>query len=217
MEAGDKGGRASGGAGARGPDRGPSWGPFFFISIVATLLLIGATLFTLRDILTKGRLEQWSYVYEDAKLLPGREVQAPQPENTVRIFFQGTGSGLTPYVHRLRRELNTGERERFVLEQLFAAPPNPRLRSAIPEGTSLRAYYVIDRAAYLDVSREFLAPRSPTPLGERLAVYALVNAIVLNSLDVDAVQILVEGRSVESPWGWMDCSAPLGANLSVIR
>jgi hypothetical protein len=124
---------------------------------------------------------------------------------------------LAPYVFRLRHELKIRERERVVLTRIFEPPPHPRLEPIIPKGTALRAFYVIDRAAYLDVTREFLNPPERTPEAERLAVYALVNAIVLNSEEIDAVQILVEGRSIRSAWGWMDCSTPLAANLSVIQ
>lgn len=203
------------GAPASGPgNRGPSAGPLLFVGVVATLLLIGAALFTLRDILTKGRLEQWSYVFEDANLLPQRAVDLPQPESTVRIFYVGTDGKLAPYVHRLRRDLETRQRERFVLDHLFEPSPNPRLKSAVPKGTSLRGFYILGRDGYIDVSKEFLQPDKPTPQGERLAVYSLVNAIVLNSRDIDGVQILVDGHSIQSAWGWLDCSSPLAANLS---
>jgi hypothetical protein len=200
-----------------GPRGGPGSGPFLVIAFVVSCLLIGATLFTLRDILVKGRIEQWMYVFEDARLMPAHEVEAPGPEATVRIFYEGPGGALTPYVHRLRRDLQPNHRERFVLERIFSPPPHPRFRSAIPEGTQLRAFYVLERSAYVDVSKEFLEAPEPSARGERLAVYALVNGIVLNSREVDTVQILVEGRPVASAWGWMDCSTPLGANLSVIQ
>lgn len=208
----------SGGRSPREDERpAPATGPFFFIATVVTILLVGATLFTLRDILTKDRLEEWTYVFEDAQLFPQKQVEMPQPEGTVRVFYRGAEDRLAPYVFRLRQELKDRERERVVLDRLFDAPPSPRLEPVIPSGTSLRAFYVIGREAYLDVSREFLEPRQRTPEAERLAVYALVNAIVLNSAEIDAVQILVEGRSIRSAWGWMDCSTPLAANLSVIQ
>jgi spore germination protein GerM len=117
----------------------------------------------------------------------------------------------------MRRDLQQVEREQAVLDLLFSPPPNASLERVIPEGTRLRAFYVIDRSGYLDISKEFLEPKQASPEAERLAVYALVNAIVLNSPGIDAVQILVEGRSIQSPWGWMDCSSPLGANLSLIH
>lgn len=210
-------GEQPGGAPEVGGASRPSAGPLFFVGIVASILLVGATLYTLRDILTKGRIEQWSYVFEDARLLPERDVALPPPEGTIRIFYRGKDGGLASYVHRMRGELQQVERERAVLELLFSPPPSPRLEPAIPEGTRLRAFYVVERSGYLDVTKEFLQPKTASPEAERLAVYALVNALVLNNAGVDAVQILVEGRSIQSPWGWMDCSSPLGANLSLIN
>ncbi len=209
--------RSGGRSPGNDPASEPSRGPFFFVGIVATILLVGATLFTLRDILTKGRLEQWGYVFEDARMFPEREIEMPQPEGTVRVYYRGKDDLLAPYVFRLRRELNARERERVILDRIFEDPPNPRLEPVLPKGTTLRAFYVIDRSAYLDVSREFLEPPDRTPEAERLAVYALVNGLVLNSDEIDGVQILVEGHSIRSAWGWMDCSTPLGANLSVIQ
>ena len=121
-----------------------------------------------------------------------------------------------PYLYPTRRAVNDPERARLILNALFTPPRGAVFRSAMPEGTHLRNYYQVGVTAYLDLSKEFLEPENPTPVGERIAVYASVNSIVLNDLGVEAVQLLVEGQPIETAWGWLDCSSPLGANLSII-
>ena len=51
-------------------------------------------------------------------------------------------------------------------------------------------------------------------LDELFTVYALVNALALNMNEINAVQILIEGREVDTLKGHVDLRRPLGLNLN---
>lgn len=86
--------------------------------------------------------------------------------------------------------------DRYVVEELLRGPNSPELQSAIPAGTALRACRTEDGLCTVDLSAEFRDGRPQTAVGERLAVYSLVNSLAALP-QVDSVQILVEGEPVE--------------------
>jgi hypothetical protein len=86
----------------------------------------------------------------------------------------------------------------------------------LPGKTVIRAAYILDGIVWIDLSKDFQQPKNPSPLAERLTVYALVDTFLLNAPDLLGVRILVEGQPVSTAWGWLDLSAPLGINLSLI-
>ena len=193
------------------------WGfGFFALALLLTVAIIAGGFFGLRRMIDRGYLDQFNYAYQDTSLLPGKDFRPSGAEMNVRVYLTYDGRRLTADIRRLRRAAGGPERVRLVLDDLLSSPDDNPLRSPVPEGTRRRGLYQIGRTAYLDMTQEFLSPKEPTPLGERLAVYALVNSIVLNDPSVDAVQLLVEGRPIDTAWGWLDCSSPLGANLSLI-
>lgn len=200
-------------------DEPPSRGlGFFLFGLLLSFAVIGAGAWALRAIVAGGYLDRLAYTFdEDVSLLPDAGFRPPSSEHTVRLFLTHDGRTLTAHTRRLRAVVGDAEKARLILTELFSPPPSALFRPATPAGTSVRGYYQLGRTAYLDLSEEFLAPRAPTPQGERLAIYAVVNSLVLNVESIDSVQLLVGGETIETAWGWLDCSSPLGANLSVIE
>jgi hypothetical protein len=118
---------------------------------------------------------------------------------------------------RVEREVPYGESlvdqaRRLVEAQL--EPPPPPLASAVPPGTQLKDVFVDEgRQVYLDLSGEATAGHTGGSLDEILAVYALVNAVAVNLPAVQAVQLLVDGREVDTLAGHVDLRHPLRKNL----
>ena len=190
---------------------------FFIAAAVVSLIVVAAGIFGLSRIVDEGYLDQFTFAFQDTSLLPEKQFRSSAAETSVRIFFTHDGRTLSPHTARLRRAVSGPEKARLILQELFSPPRSALFRSALPEGTRALGFYRIGATAYLDLSSEFFNPASPGPLGERMAVYALVNSILLNDPEIDAVQLMSEGKAIETAWGWLDCSSPLGANLSVIE
>ena len=125
------------------------------------------------------------YVAEDGTALIGRTVEAPAGGDAV-------------------------ERARTIAERQLAPPERP-LISPFPAGTTLRAIYLTAAGdAFVDLSRHASAGHPGGSLDELFTVYALVNALVSNVQEIDAVQILIEGREVDTLAGHVDLRRPLG-------
>ena len=151
-----------------------------------------------------------------------RPVRPQPPAATAHItatLFYGSldGQALVP----LRREVPLAEGvlaqgKQILRAQLGAAPPP--LVSVIPNGTTLRAFYVTTRGeAVVDLSRQIAANHPGGSLMESLTVYAIVNAVTANLPGVQRVQLLVDGREVETIAGHLDVRGPLGPDMSLVR
>ena len=92
------------------------------------------------------------------------------------------------------------------------------LVSAVPPGTTLRALFITDRGdAYVDLSHEVAAAHPGGTLNELLTVYTIVDALTVNLPGVQSVQILVDGKEVQTLAGHVDLRQPLAKNLSLVE
>jgi spore germination protein GerM len=107
----------------------------------------------------------------------------------------------------------TVEQASRILEAQLGAPPEP-YSTAIPDGTKLRAVFVSSLGeAYVDLSPEMGAKHPGGSLNEFLTVYTIVNALTTNLPAITAVQILVDGKEVDSLAGHVDLRRPLQENV----
>lgn len=197
------------------PGGGGGW--VVFMSLVLSLLLLGLAAYGIREIVSRGYLDQVVYYYGDSKLLPSKNPQVVSDEDAVQIYLARDARFLAPTPRRLRRETVAGEKARLLLAELVASGADAALSGTLPPGTVARGLYQVGNTAYVDLSAQFQRPSNPTPRGERLAVHSIVNTLTLNVPDIDSVQILVEGGPVKTAWGWLDLTAPLGPDLSLVQ
>ena len=71
--------------------------------------------------------------------------------------------------------------------------------------------------AYVDLSREASAAHPGGSLNELLTVYTIVNAVTANLPAVTAVQLLIDGKPVETLAGHVDLRRPLEKNLAWVQ
>ena len=106
--------------------------------------------------------------------------------------------------------------QEIVKAQIAAAAPP--LVSAIPPGTTLRALYVTaNGSAFVDLSREVVSAHPGGSLDELLTVYTIVNALTMNLPGVTSVQVLVDGKEVDTLVGHVDLRRPLTKNVSWVE
>jgi spore germination protein GerM len=98
------------------------------------------------------------------------------------------------------------------------APVADPIVSAIPPGTALRALFVTDRGeAYVDLSQPFAAAHTGGATSELLSVYTIVNVLTANLPAITSVQLLVEGKEVDTLAGHVDLRRPLAKNLAWVQ
>jgi germination protein M len=88
----------------------------------------------------------------------------------------------------------------------------------MPKGTTLRALFLTPRGeAYVDLSREVVTSHAGGSVNELLTIYTIVHALTANLPAISAVQILVEGREVETLAGHVNLQRPLAQNPDWIQ
>jgi len=98
------------------------------------------------------------------------------------------------------------------------APAAAPLMSAIPPGTTVRALFISEGGeAFVDLSPEVMTHHSGGTNDEMLTVYTLVNALTENLPAVTAVQLLVDGKEVDTLTGHVDLRTPLAKNLAWVQ
>ena len=95
------------------------------------------------------------------------------------------------------------------------APVSAPLVSAVPAGTVLRALFLTNGQAYVDLSRDVATAHPGGSLNEMLTIYTIVHALTFNLPAVTAVQLLVDGKEVDTLAGHVDLRRPLSKNLQL--
>jgi spore germination protein GerM len=141
-----------------------------------------------------------------------------QRKITATLFFIAEdGLSLVP----VQREVPLAEpvveqARQIILAQI--APPSHPLASTIPPDTKLRAIYLSDRGdLFVDFSPELTARHTGGSLDELFTVYAIVNAATVNLPAIARVQILIDGKEVDTLAGHVDLRNPLTKNLTWVR
>lgn len=161
-------------------------------------------------------IPQWIVPRPGATPEPATRPAAEEPQRKIRarLFFVSE-DGL--HLVAVEREIPYGEgtieqARRIVEAQLDAAPPP--FAQAIPAGTRLLGLYVTEQGhAYVDLSADISRQHTGGSLDELFAVYQIVNALTVNLPAIAAVQILVDGREVDSLAGHIDLRRPLPRSL----
>ena len=142
---------------------------------------------------------------------PGRRIKA-------RLFYIAAGgTKLTSVERDVAFGASAAEQAREIISAQIAPVVEP-LVSAVPAGTALRAVFITEGGeAYVDLSREVVAAHPGGTINEMLSIYTLVNALTENLPAVTAVQVLVDGKEVETLAGHVDLRRPLAKNLAWVE
>ena len=146
----------------------------------------------------------------------GRSQRRPQDQGEL-FYVSEDGMRLTS----VERDVAYGDGPAAQAEEIIKAqiaPVAAPLLSAVPPGTALRAFYLTAGGdAFVDLSRDVVSAHPGGSLDELLTVYAIVNAPTVNLPAVTAVQVLVEGKEVDTLAGHVDLRRPLTKNVSWVE
>ena len=142
---------------------------------------------------------------------PGRKIKA-------RLFYVAEdGTGLTSVERDVAYGEGADEQAREIVAAQIAPVVEP-LVSAIPPGTTLRAVFITNTGdAYVDLSADARTAHPGGTVNELLTVYTIVNALTVNLPAVTGVQLLVDGKEVDTLAGHVDLRRPLAKNLAWVQ
>lgn len=102
------------------------------------------------------------------------------------------------------------------LELLVAGTKDAQLVSVMPTGTKLRHISIKDKIAYVDFNDNLVKNNTGGSTSEMLLVAAIVNTLT-EFHDIQKVQIMVEGKKIDTISGHMDIGEPLGRSEKIIK
>jgi spore germination protein GerM len=102
------------------------------------------------------------------------------------------------------------------IERLIAGTKQPDLVSVIPNGTKLRSISIKNHIAYVDFNDKLVKNNSGGSAGEILLVGAIVNTLT-EFPEIQKVQLLVEGKKIDTITGHLDTSEPLSRSEKIIK
>ena len=140
---------------------------------------------------------------------------SPPLQKIKLFFFQPESLKLVGIEQEL--PLSNDEIERFkqIINALLEESP-PTLMSAVPKGTLLYEVY-LDKlsTAYLDFSGTLSVAHIGGTAAELLTVQAILETVRTNfGVDIQNVQILIEGQEVDTIAGHVDISKPLSLAIT---
>ena len=151
-----------------------------------------------------------------------QNVQTTDAQNSdkflVHLYFSDkSNSFLTAEQRNLLHSDNPVEFAKIIIKALIEGPRKGHMRT-IPAGTTIRALYVNrDGTTYVDISNTI---KDSFPGGiktELFTIYSMVNSLILNIPEIDAVKLLIGGCESMTLAGHIDLSFPFKANMLLIR
>ena len=107
---------------------------------------------------------------------------------------------------------------RTIIRELSAGPLDKQRVRTLPKGELLKTFFIdSDKTAYVDLNPEMWTHHPGGVQADMLAIYSIVNSLVLNMAEIDAVKILSPGREPVPAAGHLDLRYPLKANILLIR
>ncbi len=139
-------------------------------------------------------------------------------KSVVHLYFSDKkNSFLIAEAWNLGHSDNPVEFGKIIVEALANGPRTGLMRT-LPEGTTLNAFYVTrDGTAYVDMSNKIRQAHPGGIKSELFIIYSIVNSLILNIPEIDAVKILIGGRDAMTLAGHIDLRFPFKANMLLIR
>ena len=133
------------------------------------------------------------------------------------LYVADDGVHLSPVEQEVIYGEGAVEQAKRIIEAQLVQPKAP-LVSAIPPDTTLKTIFLTSRGdAYVDLSAEVQKNHRGGTTSEILTAYTLVSALTLNLPAITGVQILVDGREVDTLAGHLDLRRPLEQDLRWIK
>ena len=145
---------------------------------------------------------------------PAAAAGAPVRKITATLFYVAEdGMALMPAQREVPYGATVAEQARAIVEAQLAAPAAPHV-SAIPAGVKLADVFITERGdAFVDLSSDVTTRHPGGSLDEIFTVYTIVNALTVNLPAIVRVQILVDGKEVDTLAGHVDLRHPLAKSL----
>ena len=139
-------------------------------------------------------------------------------KSVVHLYFTDKENSFLSSEKRILMDSDDpAELGRIIIESLIRGPREDLMRT-IPAETTLRALFITqDGTAYVDMTKAVTEKHPGGSKSELMTIYSIVNSLILNIPEIDAVKILIEGCESMTLAGHIDTRFPFKANMLLIR
>jgi hypothetical protein len=157
-------------------------------------------------------------VEAEAVPTPAPVAAAAGPKIKATLYFAAEdGMRLVPTPSEVPLAQGPVAQARAILVAQLTASAPPGLAPTIPPGTTLRGLFISStNEAFVDLDPSVRSAHPGGTLDELLTVYTIVNVLLTNMPSVRQVQILIDGREVDTLAGHVDLRRPLRKNDALV-
>lgn len=200
--------------------KGKRFGPVLITALGLLILILTCSgcLYASED--EKDKLP---YLGESLERAEGEQVLDRPEVSVIPLAETGEKTRVVLYFADQRGNLVAEPREitrvkgiaRRTMQELCRGPAGEGRFPVIPAGVEVKDINISDGLATVNFSRELTSSHGGGSSGELLTVYAIVNTLT-QFQTVERVQILVDGRKIETLAGHVDISVPLARDGHLI-
>ena len=181
---------------------------FIFIAVLAGAVFLAGLLLS-------------PYLWRKGQEIKEWLIKPPLVEETrvVKLYFSVSKEDyLFPEERKITSSSEVTSQAKAILGELINGPISSSLLvPTIPPKTQVRAVYVKDKCIYVDFSSALQEKHPGGSSGELLTVYSIVNTLIDNLPSHSEVQILIQGRPVNTLAGHIDIRKPLSMKLDLVK
>ena len=150
----------------------------------------------------------------DAPSSPSEKSREAKKWNIAVYYPDDQGMKLIAVKRTVQAE--TGDKYTAAMQSLMQGTKEKGQTAIIPKQAKLKGVTVKGDTAYVDFSQDLVRHFSGGSTGEEMLVGSVVNTLTEFS-EIKKVQILIEGKPVESLAGHMDLTVPLARMVGLIK
>jgi spore germination protein GerM len=142
----------------------------------------------------------------------------PEAKKVVLLYFSDSeGEYLIGEKREILKKDNIKEEAKEVMTELINGPRGKLIRT-LPPGTKLLGLELNENGiAKVNVNRSLLKDHPGGSSAEMMTVYSMTNTLALNFPQIKRVQILIDGKTVETIAGHLSIKKPVLPNPDLIR
>lgn len=176
------------------------------------VLLVVALAIGISLALGYGAVRWWTARQRALAPAPAPTSASAAPVRKIRarlLYISEDGMRLVPADREVPYGATPTEQATALVEALLSEAPAP-YKSAVPVNASVRGVFLTDQGdAFVDLTKEAVTEHTGGSLDELFSVYAIVNTLTGNLPAIKRVQILIDGKEVDSLAGHVDLRNPL--------
>jgi len=146
-----------------------------------------------------------------------KKIVSKEQKNVILYFSDEEGEFLIGERNRITKRDGVDEEAKELVAELIRGPKG-KLIPTLPPQTRLISLHVDENGlAKVSFSKAFTADHPGGSSAEIMTVYSIVNSLTTNFPQIKRVQILVEGKEIESIAGHLSLMKPISSKPDLIK